>query len=179
MEKLSLALMSFITCLFLMFIFSSCKQYGDHIVGADFADTRGVFRPIDSLTLDSAYRHYVMIDSNHAGNPQVFMMYRTVEPSAVQKWSVAKHNGTLWVGILFVLLALASAILGFIWTINVPKWKLAPVACGLMTVVWLWCFGGAVDWAHTKNADIPVWQYDQEMKTKGNLSDFWATHLYN
>lgn len=158
--------------------FFSCA--GKIVSPHDFPAIQGVYRPLDSLTLDSARHGYVSIDSSHAGNPQIFTMFKTVEPSWSQKWSIAKHNGTLWIGIMFVILAVFFAGLGFYFTINVPeKFKLAPVACGLLCVVMCWCFGGAVDWAHTKNADIPVWQYDQLMKESGNLDQFWSTHLYN
>lgn len=155
-------------------LFSSCQKYGDQIVST-YSSSIGTFRPLDELTRDSITAGYLTIDSAHAGNPEVFPVMVKIVPSRLQKYDLAEKTHRLTTCYIFCGLMLVSILAGLLLS---GRWPYAIVAGGLLAVIMGWCACSAIDWAVTKEVELPKWQYDQYEQQPDGFKAFWDENLY-
>lgn len=166
-------------CLYLLFpallLLASCQQYGNSVVST-YNSQLCLYRPIDAATLDSAAKGWVDIDSNHAGNPSVCAVLVKVEPSWSQKWEIAKANGSAVVAYILFAAAIISIGVGIYFG---NKGGSIPLVVGsfVLAIVLCWFAASSIDWAITKEAELPKALYDSLMSKDGNLKAFWDQNL--
>lgn len=155
---------------------ASCQQYGDKITQT-YTAQQCPMRPLDAATLDSAQKGYVVIDSSHVGNPSICAVLYKIEPSFAQKWELSKKNGArTW---CFIFLAAAIALIGFGIKYSSGGGKpIIPLGAFVLAIILLCCSAGVIDWAHTKEAEIPKSAYDSLKATPDGLKPFWDENLY-
>lgn len=148
-----------------LLLLASCQEYGDKITQR-ITSNQGNW----VVTVDSSYRAI--------GTVQVFDSAYIIQPSKLQRYAIAKKNGTVIWLYIFGVLGLASLAYSYYTTTSMPKWKGTPVAAGLAGIIFLVCAVAVIDWAVTKEAEIPKVTYDSLMKADGNLKAFWGQNLY-
>jgi len=148
-----------------LLLLASCQPYGDNITQR-YTSQQGHWEPV----FDSA--------GQIAGTVEVFDSLYTIQPSKIQRYDIAKKNGTIVWLYVFGFLGVASLAYSFYTTTSMPKWKGTPVAFGVLGIILFSCAVSSIDWAVTKEADIPKITYDSLMKTDGNLKAFWDQNLY-
>jgi hypothetical protein len=153
----------FLFLLPVILLLASCQKYGDKIIQR-YTAQRG---------------HWVSV-TDSAGkitsNVEVFDSLYKVVPSKVQKYALAKTSGRLAVCYIFLGLATALFLFGIIYLSGGGK----PIGIGTFVVgiIFLWIAASSIDWAVTKEAEIPKITYDSLMKSDGNLKVFWDQNLY-
>lgn len=157
----------------LAFLFSSCQKYGDSI-SAPFTSQQCPFRVLDQATRDSAAKGWVVIDSSHAGNPSICGVKYVIQPSWLQRYSIAKRNGTIFWFYVFLSVGIGLIIFGIkIGNNPSSKQKALPIALFIAAVLVLAAAAAVVEWAHTKEVEISKAVYDA-----GDLKTFWDENLY-
>lgn len=147
----------------IILLLASCQKYGDKITQR-YISQQGHWEPVT----DSA--------GKITGTIEVFdSLYKTV-PSKVQKYALAKKNGRLVVCYIFLVLAIALFIGGIIYLSGGGK----PIGLGAFVagIICLWISASSIDWAVSKEAEIPKVTYDSLQKADGNLKAFWDQNLY-
>lgn len=148
-----------------LLLLASCREYGDKITQR-MVSNQGHW----VVTVDSSYKAI--------GTTEVFDSAYVIQPSKIQRYAIAKKNGTaIWLYI-FGVLGLASIAYSYYTTTIIPKWKGTPIASGLLGIILLICAVASIDWAVSKEAEIPKITYDSLMKADGNLKAFWDQNLY-
>lgn len=148
-----------------LLLLASCQKYGDKITQR-FTAQQGHWEPVKDST------------GKIASNVMVFDSAYVIQPSKLQRYAIAKKNGTVIWLYIFGVLGLASLAYSYYTTTGMPKWKGTPVAFGLAGIIFLICAVAVIDWAVTKEAEIPKVTYDSLMKADGNLKTFWDQNLY-
>ena len=157
----------------LTFLLSSCQKYGSSI-SAPFTSQQCPFRVLDQATRDSAAKGWVVIDSSHAGNPSICGVKYVIQPSWLQRYSIAKRNGTIIWFYVFISVGISLIVFGIKNGNNPsPKQKSLPIALFIAAILFLAAAAGVVEWAHGKEAEISKAVYDA-----GDLKTFWDENLY-
>lgn len=153
----------------ILFCILSCTllvSCGGGTITGRYTDNRGHWMPAKDST------------GKIVSNIEIFDSVYKTEPYFSQKVSIAKHDGTLWIAIVFGALCLALLIFGFIQTTKPQKndyilllWPLLSIICGIIAV-------SSINWASTKEMAIPKITYDSVMKADGNLKKWLDTQIY-
>jgi hypothetical protein len=147
-----------------LLLLASCQRYGDKIT-QHITSNQGHFHPVT----DSA--------GKITGTVLVFDSLYVVQPSKVQRYALAKKNGQLTWCYIFLGLAIASGAFGIVYLSGGGKPAIGLSSFAL--AIFLLCFAASsIDWAVTKEAEIPKVTYDSLMKADGNLKVFWDQNLY-
>jgi hypothetical protein len=146
-----------------LLLLASCQKYGDKITQR-YTAQQGHWEPVT----DSAGRFTSTVE--------VFDSVYKVVPSKVQKYALAKKNGRLAVCYIFLGLSIALILFGIIFLSGGGK----PIGLAAFpaAIICLWIAASSIDWAVTKEAEIPKVTYDSLMKADGNLKVFWDQNLY-
>lgn len=149
----------------ILLLLASCQKYGDKITQR-YTSQQGHWAPV----VDSA--------GITTSNVEVFDSLYKIQPSKVQRYQIANNNGTIVWLYVFGVLGVASLAYSFYTTTSIPKWKGTPVAFGILGIILLICAVASIDWAVSKEAEIPKVTYDSLMRVDGNLKAFWDENLY-
>lgn len=119
-----------------------------------------------------------VLDSSGTKNIEVMDTVYTVQPSGVEKVAMVKHDGTVW---LFGLgLLIFAAVLAWFIAVTIkgtaPESAVVVLIIGM--VIGLGIAYGSVDWVHTLQEPIPKPLYDSLMQKDGNLHAFWNNVKY-
>lgn len=111
------------------------------------------------------------------GNTLGYDSVYKIEPSFAGKLKIAKKNGTLAVAIILVVIAIGSIIWGIIYSNGAGKFQYAIVVVGCGAVLLCSAAGATINWAATKEVEIPKITYDSLQNTPNGLKPFWDENL--
>lgn len=147
----------------IILLLASCQPYGDKIKSR-FVSQQGHWVPVKDSAGD-VIKNNLVFDSSY-----------TIVPSTRQKYALAKKNGRLTVCYIFLALAIGLIVFGIIFLSGGGK-PIGLVAFPAAIICFL-CAVGSIDWAVTKEADIPKTTYDSLKATPDGLKPFWDENLY-
>lgn len=142
-----------------LLLMTSCSKYSDTISGQVVQTGDAChYRPVDSLTVDSAAKGWVSIELTD-GNPLICRVDVKTDASWPQKFAIANHKGralltyVLWaIAVIAIFFGIVKGNKGGNITVVVGSFALAIV---------LFCFGAAsINWAITKEFSMPKAVYD-------------------
>jgi len=143
----------------LVLLLSSCYRYGDTITGQVVQTGDAChYRPMDSLTKDSADKGWVSIQTTD-GNPLICRVDVKTEASWRQKLSIAWHKGGAGVSIVLLVFAVVSVVFAIIQGNKGGSYTavIGPIVLAII----LLCFSAAsIGWAITKEFSMPKAVYD-------------------
>lgn len=145
----------------LAILFSSCGQK----ITQRYLSQQGHWSPV----LDSTGK----IVSNELKYDSVYKL----EPAFAQKIAIAKSTGVFTWFIVLILAAAALILAGILYANNAGKWAGIPAALFCAAIIFV---GGAlslVNWAATKEVEIPKILYDSLQSTPRGLAPFWDQNL--
>lgn len=159
-----------------LLLLASCQKYGDKITQT-YTSQQCRFAPLDSITLDSAKKGYVVIDSAHAGNPSICAVLVKIVPSRLQKYRMAKAHGGL--ALCYTLVAISIGLIVFgIFYLNGGGKAVVGIGAFILSILLLPFAGEAIDWAVNKEIAIPKPTYDSLKGSPDGFKDFWDQNLY-
>lgn len=144
-------------------LLTSCQHYGDKITQR-YTAQQGHWEPVT----DSS--------GKITSNAEVFDSLYKVVPSKIQKYALAEKNGRL--AVCYIFLGLAGALIAFGIAFLSGGGKPIVLATFPAAIICLCIAAASIDWAVTKEAEIPKVTYDSLMKADGNLKVFWDQNLY-
>jgi len=148
----------------ILLLLASCQKYGDKITQR-YISQQGHWELVGDSS-DKIIRRVLVFDS----------LYKVV-PSKVQKYALAKSNGQLVVCYVFLGLSIALIVFGIIYLSGAGKSYIG-IGAFILAILLLPVAASSIDWAVTKEAEIPKATYDSLMKADGNLKVFWDQNLY-
>lgn len=149
-------------------LFSSCTS---GITGT-FLDNQGQFMPVNDSLRALEKAGYIHIETAHAGNPLIQTVMLKYEPTFSQKLKIAKHDHTLTIAILLVIIALVIVIWAIIYSNGAGKFRGAITVAGCSAILLCCGAAGLINWAHMKEMSISKQAYDK-MQADGTF-DKWV-----
>src|SRR5882762_6484402 len=133
-----------------LLLLASCQKYGDKIT--------------QRYISQQGYWYWDTVSDNAGkitSNVELFDSLYKVVPSKTQKYALAKKNGGLTVCYIFLGLAIVLILFGIIYLSG--GGKSIGLAAFPVAIICLWAAAGSIDWAVSKEAEIPKITYDSLM----------------
>lgn len=111
------------------------------------------------------------------GNTLAYDSVYKIEPSFSGKVKIASHNGTGITAVLLLIMAVVLIIRGILYGNNAGKWSGLPVILFCAAILSAAAALSTINWAATKEVEIPKVLYDSLQNKPDGLKPFWDENL--